>query len=535
MRKGKNRIIAVVLIVAIMLSALAIGSIALNVNNGLFKNNTPTYIKLGSSIQGIITDKEDYEAYVFDVTQNGALNLVLEHENFTDSGKSGWIVTLYKILNKAGTTEKEYKELAYYQSFWADVTSDWKEIGVTPGTYCVMVTPGLYFLESDYTLKTIFTPSDSYEKEPNDVKVNATPITVGYGKYGNTSNRSSGTDMDWYKFTLTQDSCVNISFTHPDGTFPVVGWTITLYNSNNQKITQFTSRRTDLVLKTGKLGLKAGEYHICVEAQTDSADEYTIVVGSEKAVNFEFEFNDTPEEAITIPQGVAMSGSLADRLLSLDKDYYKLTVSDEGYIDLSFSHELQDGDKNGWNVRVLKKLVDGTYQEIVRRVSKWNVESIELKGLGLPKGEYFILVDGDSVSYNSSTYTLKWTFTKAENYEREPNGSMLNCQVVELGTRYQGVIISSDVTYDEDYYRFTLASSRRVCVEFYHENVVGSDICWNISIVDDKGNVKVEKTSALNESIVSTDIIELPAGVYFIKVETGMYGSELPYKIRLIG
>lgn len=536
MTKGKKKFIALALAVAVLVGTFAIGGIALNVNDGLFKTNTPTYIKPGASVKGMITDKEDYDAYVFDVTSNGALEVVLEHEGFADTAeKSGWVVTLYKLLDKVNPTQKEYKELAYFQSFWSDVTSDWKSVGVTPGTYCVMVTPDIYFLECEYTLKTSFVTSDSYEKEPNDVKEDASPIGVGYGKYGNTSNRSSGTDMDWYTFTLTQDSCVNISFTHPDGTFPVVGWTITLYNSQNQKITQFTSRRTDLILKTGKLGLKTGTYHICVEAQTDSADEYTILVGSEKAKNFEFEFNDTPAEAISLPQGVAISGSLADRLLSLDKDYYKFTVEGNGYIDLTFTHELQDGDKNGWNVRVLKPLPDGTYHEIVRRISKWNEDTMELKGLGLPAGEYYVLVDGDSVSYNSTTYTLQWAFTKVDNYEREPNSSMLNCQTIEIGTHYQGVIISSDVTYDEDYYRFNLTSTKNVCVEFSHENVAGSDICWNISIVDDKGNVKSEITSALNQSLTSTGVVQLPAGVYFVKVETGMYGSELPYKIRLVG
>jgi hypothetical protein len=398
-----------------------------------------------------------------------------------------------------------------------------------------MVTPDIYFLDCEYTLKTTFVASDSYEKEPNDVKANATPITVGYGKYGNTSNRTTGTDMDWYSFTLTQDSCVNISFTHPDGTFPVVGWTITLYNANNQKITQFTSRRTDLVLKTGKLGLKTGVYHICVEAQTDSADEYTILVGSEKAVNFEFEFNDTPEEAIALPQGVGVSGSLADRLLSLDKDYYKFVVDGNGYIDLTFKHEVLEGNKKGWNIRVLEKSADGTFTEIVRKISYWNNQILSINNFGLAPGEYYVLIDGDSVSYNSATYTLKWEFTEKANCEEEPNSSVLNCQTLEFGEYYHGAIISSDVTYDEDYYRFNLTSNRTVCVEFAHETTGSSDICWYITIINDKGEVMVEKTSALNQSLVSTGVIELPAGVYFVKIETGIYGSETPYKFRLIG
>lgn len=535
MTKGKKRLIAAVCVVAILFSVITCCGVALSVNDGLFKTNTPTYVSIGAAVKGRITDKEDYEAYLVEVPADGALTLCLEHENRTDSGKSGWVVTLYKLLESTGAQGNEYKEIAYYESFWSDVTSDWDEVGVSAGTYCIMVNPGLYFLESEYTLKTSFEQKDTYEKEPNDTKADATPVVVGYGKYGNTSNRQSGTDVDWYVFDITVDSCVNISFTHSDGTFPVVGWTVTLLNEAGQKITQFTSRRTDLVIKTGKLGLKEGRYYISVEAQTDSADEYTLVIGSEKATNFEFEFNDVPEEAILLPQGVKMGGSLADRLLSLDKDYYKFTVEGQGYVDMTFSHELQDGDKNGWNVRILKELADGTYHEIVRRVSKWNVETIELKKLGLPAGEYYVLVDGDSVSYNSATYTLNWSFTAAENYEREPNSTFMNCQSIEFRTEYSGAIISSDVTYDEDYYRFTVNSSKNVSVVFSHDTTSSSDVCWNISIIDDKGNVYAEKTSQLNQSIVSTGVIELPAGVYFVKIETGMYGSEIPYKIKLNG
>ncbi len=535
MAKRKVRVIFSALIAVILLVTLILGSIALSVENALFKNNTPTYIKIGYDVTGAVTSKQDYEAYIFEVPENGALNYVLEHENFRDSGKSGWIVTLYKLLDIDDSNEKEYKEITTQTSFWSDATSDWKKIGVTPGTYCIMVKPGLYFLESDYTLKTSFEPSDNYEKEPNDSKETSSPIGVGYGKNGLSSARNEGTDIDWYSFDVDIDSCVNISFTHPDGTFPTVGWTVTLLNEAGNKITQFTSRLTELILKTGTIGLKAGRYYICVEAQNDGADEYTILVGSQKATNFEFEINDTPEEAIHLPQGVGISGSLADRLLSLDKDYYKFTVEGNGFVDLKFTHPVLDGDKNGWNIRVLKELPDGTYHEIVRKVSKWNAEELLISNLGLPAGEYYLLVDGDSVSYNSETYTIQWNFTEKEDFEREPNSDMLNCQTVEFGQSYTGALISSDVTYDEDYFRFNLTDTKTVCVEFSHEKLQDSGVYWNISIIDDKGNIKTEITSKLNEELTSTGVVELPAGVYFVKIETGMYGSEIPYQFRLVG
>ncbi len=535
MTNGKKRLISAVLVAATLIGIFACCGVALSVNNTLFKNNTPTYVKLGASAIGQITSKDDYEAYIMEVPANGALTICLQHENYTDPAKSGWFVTLYKLTDTSKKTEKSQKELSYYESAWTDVTSDWDPIGVTKGTYCVVVAPGLYFMKSEFTLKTSFVKSDAYEKEPNDTKATATAIPVGYGKNGLSSNRKSSDDVDWYTFTLAQDSCVNISFNHPDGTFPVVGWKVTLYNSASQKITQFTSRLTDLIIRTGKLGLRKGKYHISVEAQNNTADEYTLLVGSEKAENFEFELNDTPAQAITLPKGTLMSGSLADRLLSLDKDYYKFTVTEKGYVNVVFTHELQDGDKNGWNVRIIKPLSNGKYYEIVRKVSKWNKDTLKINNLGLAPGDYYILIDGDSMAYNSSTYSVKWSFYANENFECEPNSTKLNCQTIDLKTRYTGAIISSDVTYDEDYYRFNLTSTKNVCVEFEHGYYSGSKVCWNISIIDEKGNVKTEITSALNESLVSTGIVKLPAGVYFVKIETGMYGSEVPYKFRLVG
>ncbi len=534
MTKRRMKFTAAAMAVVCIVTAVLCSGIAFSADETMFKNNTPTYIEIGADIKGVITSSKDYEAYVFDVSENGALTLCLEHEDFMDTAKSGWIVTLYKLLSGANG-EVIYKELSVNQSFWADVTSDWKSMGVTPGTYCVTVTPGLYLLDSEFTFKTTFTSSDNYEKEPNDVQADATAIAVGYGKYGMSSNRNQGTDIDWYKFDLAKDSCVNISFTHPDGTFPTVGWTITLINEQGDKITQFTSRKTDLILRTGVMGLKEGRYYISVEAQSDSADEYTLLVGSDKAVNFEFEINDKPEQAIALPEGIGISGSLSNRLLSLDKDYYKFTVSGEGYVNIDFTHNSVDGDKNGWNIRVLKELPDGTFTEIVRKVSKWNESITKIQNLGLPAGDYYLLIDGDSVSYTSETYTVEWNHIEKENFEREPNSSMLNCQTIDINTYYRGAIISADATYDEDFYRFRLVDTKSVAVEFKHDRFTGSDACWRISIVDDKGNVKADITSALNQGIVSTGVVELPAGVYFVKIETGLYGSEVPYEFKLIG
>lgn len=531
MNKRKIKFIALAVAIVIFVASVCAGAASVIVQDSLFKNNTPTYMALNSQATGIIKSADDYDAYIFEVPANGALVVRLDHEGYDDNAKTGWQITLYKIIDGE---ERLYKELTYFESFWSDITSTWGETGVTPGTYCVVVKAGTYFIETNYTLVTMFTETETYEKEPNDTIEEATPIAVKYGKYGSSSRRENGTDTDWYVLELLEDSIINITFTHNDKTLPVVGWSVTLYDSSDKLITQFTSRLNETIVKTGIMGLQTGTYYIVVEAQSEVPDTYTILVGSDKATNNEFELNDTPETATNLPESVVIGGSLADRILGLDKDYYKFTVPAEGYIDFEFEHEILEGDKRGWNIRLLKPLEDGSYHEIVRKISMWNEERLVIEDMGLYPGDYYICIDGDSVSYNSSYYTCKWSFTEAENFEHEPNGTIETCDSAEFGKYYHGAIISTDSLYDEDYYKFELEKDTRICLEFYHEAGSVNEHCWTASVVDESGKEYCSTNSYLNEHLVTTGVVLVPAGTYYVKIETGIYGSEIPYYFRLV-
>lgn len=531
MNKRKIKITALIVAVVIAVLSLCAGAASIIVQDSLFKTNTPTYMALNSKATGMIKGEDDYDAYMFDVPANGSLVVKIEHDDYQDNAKVGWQATLYKIVDGE---ERVYKELVFFESFWGDVVSSWGEVGVTPGTYCVVVKAGTFFVEEDYKLSTEFTESENYEKEPNDTIEEATPIAVKYGKYGSSSRREDGTDIDWYILELTEDSVVDITFTHNDKTLPTVGWNITLYDSADKLITQITSRLNETIVKTGVIGLQTGTYYIKVEAQSEIPDTYTILVGSNKATNNEFELNDTPETATNLPENVTIGGSLADRLLGLDKDYYKFTVPAYGYIDFEFVHEFFEGDKRGWNIRLFKPLEDGTYHEIVRKIAMWNEERFVIENMGLAPGDYYFCIDGDSVAYNSAYYTCKWNFTEASDFESEPNDTFETSDTATFGKYYYGAIISTDSLYDEDYYKFELEKETNICLEFYHEAGDVNENCWIASIVDENGKEVCSVNSYLNTHLVTTGVVTVPAGTYYVKIETGLYGSEIPYYFRLV-
>ncbi len=531
MNKRRVRIIAVVAVVAILVATFCAIGAADTVTDGMFNMNTPTKITANSSVLGTIESKDDYEAFVFDVEKDGALSVRLDHDNLLDSIKCAYVVTIYKIVN---AEQRIYQELTYFESFWSDVTSSWGEIGVTPGTYCVVVDPGVDIIYGEFTLVTTFTQSSTFEKEINDTKEDATPLSVGRGIYGSSSKRHEGYDHDWFTFELAEDSCINISFVHDDLTFPKAGWNVKLVDENDNMICDFTSKLTDTLIKTGKIGLKAGVYYIKVENVSEIADTYSLVLGAQKATNNEFELNDTPETATDLPQNIAIGGSLADRLLSLDKDYYRIKVPADGVVDIVFSHEELEGDKNGWNIRLLKKKADGSYHEIVKKISAWNSSGYTISNLGLAKGEYYILIDGDSLSYNSTSYTCKWKFTERNDYEIEPNGSRKTAKTIKENTYYYGAIISSDVDFDEDYYKFEITKERNVSLELWHEKVADSSLTWIASIIDENGKTVKTVDSSLNQGLVSTGVVTLKPGTYYVKIETGMYGCESQYYFKLV-
>jgi len=531
MNKRKVRIIALVAAVTVLIGTLCAVGMADAITDGMFNMNTPTKITANSTVLGTIESKDDYEAFVFDVEKDGALSVRLDHDNMLDSVKCGYVVTLYKIVDEA---ERVYKELVYFESFWSDATTSWGEIGVAPGTYCAVVEPGTDILYGEFTLVTTFTPSITFEKELNDTKETANPLGIGRAFFASSSKRSEGYDHDWFVFELAEDSCINISFTHEDLTFPKAGWNVKLTNENDELICDFTSKLTDTLIKTGKIGLKAGTYYIKVENVSEIADTYSISLGSEKAVNNEFELNDSIETATNLPQNIEIGGSLADRLLSLDKDYYRINVPAEGVVDIVFSHEEIEGDKNGWNIRLLKEQEDGSYLEIIKKISAWNSSGYTISNMGLAPGEYYILIDGDSLAYNSTAYTVQWSFTERSDFEVEPNGNLEAAKTIEANTYYYGAIISSDVDFDEDYYKFEITQERNVSLELWHEKVTDSSLTWVASIIDENGNVVKSVDSSLNQGLVSTGVVALKPGTYYVKIETGMYGSESPYYFKLV-
>lgn len=531
MKKLSKKSIALILAVAVLAAAFTAIAGALSVKDSTFYLNTPTYMALNTSMSGHIENQDDYDSYVINVPENGALTVRLDHDNMAESIAEGWRITLYAIIKGETNT---YKELTYFESFWSDVTSSWGETGVAPGDYLIVVEPAEFYVVNTYTLIVSFTATDTFEREFNDTPETANEMPVNSGLYGSSSQRTEGNDLDYFKVVMPTDGYLNISFTHSDDKLPSVGWNVSLLSQDLKPISEFSSRYSDQYLSTGDVGVKAGTYYVRVASQVVSGSTYRLTVTSGVIANIEYELNDTPETAVILDSDNSMTGNLSPRILGLDKDYYKISLPSDGCVNVYFTHAKQTDDKKGWNIRVLKEQPDGTFYEVLKRISSWNDGGVSLENLGLSKGDYYILVDADSVSPSSLQYSIWWSYTENEFYEQEPNDTQERAQNITLNTMYYGALLKNDMRFDSDYYRFTLTEDKTVCFDFFHTATEGAEIAWTVSIVDEGLSVISEVECAKNRSVETSAPVTLPAGVYYIAVEPGLYEDTSEYHFRVV-
>ncbi len=531
-RIGKKTEYFIAVIVLVLAFSVAVFS-AVTISDDEFRFDTPTYISLNKTVSGRIESDDEYEAYMFEVTKNGVVNISLEHENVADALKAGWKVTLYAVTENKG--ERAYTEVSFFDSLWSDIVSSWGEIGVKPGVYCILVEPGEYVLSKQFDLTLRFTATEHYEKEFNDIKENSDFIVADELIYGSSSQKTKGTDTDYYKLTLFDDGYIDVEFTHDDLSLPTVSWIISLENENGIQICDFPSRLSDTTLTSGNLFLKKGSYYVKIESQTPYGLTYSLKYTAGESNDGDFEVNDTPEEAIPLSENTVLKGNLSPKTLGLDKDYYKITLQKAGFAEIIFSHADLGDEKPGFNIRLLKEDNDGSYYEIVKKISKRNETQTVIDGIGLDKGDYYILIDGDSLTYTNDGYKIKYTLTENEFCEKEPNNVTVRANEISLNTVYYGRLITKDVQFDNDYYKFTVDEPCNICVQLDHEKCGDSSVAWSISISDEDDDNIATVMSSKDESAVNTGIVELPfAGTYYIHIENGMVESEDNYSFKVI-
>jgi fibronectin type 3 domain-containing protein len=512
------------------------------------QNNTiataDNYDRLGQTITGSISSASDTDYYKITSTTKGYLSFQLQHDKV--SGRLSTDIYSVAVCDAAGNT------LYTMTSKKDEEKSESVNFGLDAGTYYLKVS-GIQYMDASgsltvqgangetYKLKVSWTNADNWESESNDDINTADTMTSGKAVYGSLYGVS---DSDYYGFQTTKDGYIVINLQHSK----VTGWqnkaiyAVTVCDTSGNSIYEMTSKAEDEATDSIKLGLSAGKYYIKVAGQNAYyGGNYVIKTTFKACSTWEHESNDTYDTANTAVSGTTYSGDI--RTYS-DVDYFKTSLSANGYINVKLTHPVVSGQEttNMFVLSVIRKVDKDQYTEVYTTKIRGGDTSISTPNLGLPKGEYYIKIAGTGNTtgtlLSGTSYPVNYDVCikakTASDREVESNDSAATANTVKNGKTYYGSTSSSS---DKDYYKIKMSKAGYLQIKFGHKNSQSTASCYNV-VLYNKDNSEIYKfTNTGTETSYTSCKLGLDAGEYYVCVSqastlyTGDYTICLTQKV----
>lgn len=493
------------------------------------QNNTiataDNYDRLGQTITGSISSASDTDYYKITSTTKGYLSFQLQHDKV--SGRLSTDIYSVAVCDAAGNT------LYTMTSKKDEEKSESVNFGLDAGTYYLKVS-GIQYMDASgsltvqgangetYKLKVSWTNADNWESESNDDINTADTMTSGKAVYGSLYGVS---DSDYYGFQTTKDGYIVINLQHSK----VTGWqnkaiyAVTVCDTSGNSIYEMISKAEDEFTDSIKLGLSAGKYYIKVAGQNAYyGGNYVIKTTFKACSTWEHESNDTYDTANTAVSGTTYSGDI--RTYS-DVDYFKTSLSANGYINVKLTHPVVSGQEttNMFVLSVIRKVDKDQYTEVYTTKIRGGDTSISTPNLGLPKGEYYIKIAGTGNTtgtlLSGTSYPVNYDVCikakTASDREVESNDSAATANTVKNGKTYYGSTSSSS---DKDYYKIKMSKAGYLQIKFGHKNSQSTASCYNV-VLYNKDNSEIYKfTNTGTETSYTSCKLGLDAGEYYVCV-----------------
>lgn len=493
------------------------------------QNNTiataDNYDRLGQTITGSISSASDTDYYKITSTTKGYLSFQLQHDKV--SGRLSTDIYSVAVCDAAGNT------LYTMTSKKDEEKSESVNFGLDAGTYYLKVS-GIQYMDASgsltvqgangetYKLKASWTNADNWESESNDTIAAANKMESGKAIYGSLYGVS---DSDYYGFQTTKDGYIVINLQHSKvtGRQNKAIYAVTVCDTSGNSIYEMTSKAEDEATDSIKLGLSAGKYYIKVAGQNAYyGGNYVIKTTFKACSTWEHESNDTYDTANTAVSGTTYSGDI--RTYS-DVDYFKTSLSANGYINVKLTHPVVSGQEttNMFVLSVIRKVDKDQYTEVYTTKIRGGDTSISTPNLGLPKGEYYIKIAGTGNTtgtlLSGTSYPVNYDVCikakTASDREVESNDSAATANTVKNGKTYYGSTSSSS---DKDYYKIKMSKAGYLQIKFGHKNSQSTASCYNV-VLYNKDNSEIYKfTNTGTETSYTSCKLGLDAGEYYVCV-----------------
>ena len=465
--------------------------------------------------------------YKFTMSKAGMVQLKFAHVNLSSASNStAWRIDF--IADQVGG-------LVTVTSGMQDTQNQTAKIGLDAGTYYVQITgTGVLTVGS-----AAYSFSVQYEDTYCETEQNNTIATAdNYDRLGQTitGSISSASDTDYYKITSTTKGYLSFQLQHDkvSGRLSTDIYSVAVCDAAGNTMYTMTSKKDEEKTESVNFGLDAGTYYLKVSGiqymdasgsltvQGANGETYKLKASWTNADNWESESNDTYDTANTAVSGTTYSGDI--RTYS-DVDYFKTSLSANGYINVKLTHPVVSGQEttNMFVLSVIRKVDKDQYTEVYTTKIRGGDTSISTPNLGLPKGEYYIkiagtgnttgtLLSGTSYPVNYDVCIIAKT---ASDREVESNDSAATANTVKNGKTYYGSTSSSS---DKDYYKIKMSKAGYLQIKFGHKNSQSTASCYNV-VLYNKDNSEIYKfTNTGTETSYTSCKLGLDVGEYYVCV-----------------
>ena len=372
-------------------------------DNSTMDNATKVY--LNKTYVDTIENFSDENWYKFSLDDDGIVSLDFARDVISNTNTSVyWNIKLYSYDNSL-------QEVASWRLNSDEELTTVNGVGLAKGDYYIKVstvTLGLSVEEvsRDYQLTVNYSQAFNHEKELNDTTSNANPIELSTEYTGSLSTKE---DVDYYSFTLDQDSDVTLNFNRE-----VIGeqygiyWNATIYDSDEQlsSVWELNGREENTSNTTN---LKAGKYYLKVSAgllnYSDEDYKFTITTTKQDTnddTNKETEPNDTTITANAIDLDTPYTGSIGT---IADLDYYSFNIDDTSDVTVTLKHSVLDSTSNYWKVSIYNSALSIVSEPVQTMEVSGDTESATLTAKGLSSGKYYVRVSS-SDEHSTNDYTI---------------------------------------------------------------------------------------------------------------------------------
>jgi parallel beta-helix repeat protein len=446
---------------------------------------------------------EDKKLYCLDAGDPGAsgwpmLSHDLQHTGDVSHNKTEF---LYGFVQAGGITEFTDYELQLTEVYEdndfpvaSGVQFSVSDLSVASlgGNMVTALRNGRVVVSADYNgrryEKTLFlmVSPDDWEGWDNDTKAKADILPEGEFWQGDMV-AGAGTDVDYYKLTISQDSLVEVGYLAQGG---ISDTSIELLDSSDQVLATAVSYNG--LNKILSAGLAAGTYYLRIApaGEVDQNSAYFVaytIVGPMP-----------PKADIPIDVGEMKEGTVNSRT---DATYFDFVLRQTTSLDISFIPTSLEAD---YEAELLDS--NGTLITQTDFGNGWP----GVIAIGLRPGNYSLRItsSGDTDPGNPFFVEL---LTAPVSYEIEPNGTVQSALEVQQGAAVKGVLEENDI----EFYAFKLDAPRYIRIDFTAESY---GILYNLTLYKNDEDNPIDNTVCPKGGTVFMEM-GLTAGTYYLKME----------------